>query len=340
MLKLSVGYQFIEEGSFFDAVSSYLDAIEEIYFPWTDSPSGRSMIGGYDGYFDYSLQDSLVGDLRCFKAAGKRLDLLFNANCYGADAMSEALRGRVYSIIEYLDTLGLRPDVVTTTSIAIANMIKERYPDIELRASVNMKIGSVKGMQYVAHLFDSFCIAKECNRDLEVLSDMSAWAKENGKRLVMLANSGCMRNCSGQIFHDNMVAHEAEISGRKNVKITPYVCWNYLKNKDNFVSVLQNTWVRPEDIDRYEGLIDTVKLATRAHHLPAMVIGAYARRRYFGNLLDLFEPGYAPAFVPYVIDSSKIPEDFWQSTTSCDKRCDRCSYCQRVLDSALVNTEH
>lgn len=340
MLKLSVGYQFSEENPFFDAVSSYLDAIEEIYFPWTDTPSGRSMIFGYDGYFDYSLQEKLVGDLRCFKSAGKRLDLLFNANCYGADAISEALCGKVYSIMDYLDSQGLRPEVVTTASPAIAQMVKERYPSIELRASVNMRIGSVKGMQYLSHLFDSFCVAKECNRDLEALSDMSAWAKENGKRLIMLANSGCMRNCSGQIFHDNMVAHEAEISGRKNIKINPYACWNYLKNKDNFVSVLQNTWVRPEDIDQYEGLVDCVKLATRAHHLPIMVIGAYARRRYFGNLLDLFEPGYAPAFFPYVIDSSKIPEDFFDATTSCNKKCETCDYCRRVLEAALVNTEH
>ena len=48
MLKFSVGYQY-NDTSFFDTVSPYLNSIEEIYFPWTDMPSGRSMIGGYDG---------------------------------------------------------------------------------------------------------------------------------------------------------------------------------------------------------------------------------------------------------------------------------------------------
>lgn len=336
MLKFSVGYQY-NDASFFDTVSPYLNSIEEIYFPWTDMPSGRSMIGGYDGYFDYSLQEKLVLDLKKFRQNGVKLDLLFNANCYGEQAISQTLKGKVYSVLDYLSSIDLCPEIVTTTSPFIAQIVKEQYSNIELRASVNMKIGSVKGMQYLAHLFDSFCVAKECNRDLETLTDISEWAKAHGKKIVMLANSGCMRNCSGQIFHDNMVAHESEISRTNNVKTTPYACWNYLKNKENFVSVLQNTWVRPEDIDNYQGLVDVVKLATRAHHLPAMVVGSYARRRYLGNLLDLFEPGYSPAFLPYVIDSSKIPQDFWQTTVSCNKKCEKCSYCDKVLQGALVN---
>ena len=82
--------------------------------------------------------------------------------------------------------------------------------------------------------------------------------------------------------------------------------------------------------------LDSIKLATRAHQLPGMVIAAYARRMYSGNLLDLFEPGFGPAFAPYAIDSSKIPKDFWQQTSGCNKDCTKCSYCQNVLENALV----
>ena len=336
MLKLSVGYQYSEKFSFSKIVSDYANSIEEVYFPWVDSASGRSKICGYDGYFDYGLQNILTEELKRIKSMNIKLDLLFNANCYGEDAMSEVQRGKVYSIIDFLEDNGIKPDVVTTTSPAIAYMVREQYPEIEIKASVNMKISTVKGMQYVSHLFDSYCVAKECNRDIEKLKTLKAWAEENGKKITMLANSGCMRDCSGQIFHDNMVAHESEIAKQKNIDFMPYMCWNYLKKRENFASVLQNTWVRPEDIDNYEGLVDTVKLATRSHQLPGMVIGAYARRMYSGNLLDLFEPGFSPAFSPYVIDSSKIPEGFWQQTVSCNKDCTSCSYCQKVLDDAIV----
>ena len=114
------------------------------------------------------------------------------------------------------------------------------------------------------------------------------------------------------------------------------MCWNYLKDKANYPAILQNTWIRPEDIHRYEGLADTVKLATRAHRLPGMVIGSYARGRYYGNLLDLFEPGFGPAFAPYAVDSSKLPADFWSVTTGCDKNCECCDYCRKVMEQALV----
>ena len=336
MLKLSVGWQDLERVPFSSIVESYRDKIDEVYFPWINMATGRSVIGGYDGWFDYTLQDRLLEDLRKIRAMGIELDLLFNANCYGEDAMSQVLQGQVYSIIDHLGEEGLCPEVVTTTSPAIAHMIKAQFPEIRLKASVNMKIGSIKGMEYVAHLFDSYCVAKECNRDPERLNRMHNWAQENGKTLTILANSGCMRDCSGQIFHDNMVAHEAAIAQKKNIQFLPYMCWQYLKDSKNWVSVLQNTWIRPEDLHHYAGLADQVKLATRAHQLPGMVIDAYARGKYSGNLLDLFEPGFGDAFAPYVIDTSKLPEDFWQQTSSCSKNCESCSYCKKVLQDALT----
>lgn len=336
MLKLSVGYQYSEKIPFSSIVDQYADSIEEVYFSWVDHASGRSMIGGYDGYFDYGLQNILIEELKSIKKKKIKLDLLLNANCYGEDAISEVLRGRIFSVIEFLRDQGLAPDVITTTSPAIAYMVKGQYSSIELKASVNMRISTVKGMQYVSHLFDSYCVAKECNRNMEQLKIMREWAIKNNKKITILVNSGCMRDCSGQMFHDNMVAHEAGIAKQKNIEFLPYMCWNYLKDKKNFVSVLQNTWIRPEDIEQYEGLVDTLKLATRAHQLPGMVIGAYARRKYYGNLLDLFEPGFGPAFTPYAIDSSKIPGDFWKITTGCDKKCEHCDYCNQVLEKALV----
>ncbi len=339
MLKFSVGYQCLERDSFADIVRCYARGIEEVYFAWTDAASGRSMIGGYDGYFDYGLQKRLSEELAAIKSLGIRLNLLFNANCYGEEAISRVLEGRVRSVIDFLSENALCPDSVTTTSPFIASIVKNCYQNIRTKASVNMKISTVKGMEYVAHFFDDFCVAKECNRDLDRLAELKRYAEMNEKRIYILANSGCMRDCSGQIFHDNMVAHEQEIAKQKNADFMPYTCWNYLKNPKNFVSVLQNTWIRPEDIQNYEGLVDGVKLATRAQALPGMVIDSYVRGRYYGNLLDLFEPGFGPAFAPYIIDSSKIPSDFFQRTTACDKQCHACGYCAEVLKKSLVLDE-
>ena len=118
----------------------------------------------------------------------------------------------------------------------------------------------------------------------------------------------------------------------------PYVCWRSLKSKENWHMLLQNTWVRPEDIHNYEGLFDTVKLATRMHGLPAMVIGAYVRGYHVGNTLDLFEPGFGTALAPYIIDNTAFPKDWFERTAKCDKSCHNCNYCKSVLDKVLLDT--
>jgi collagenase-like PrtC family protease len=311
-----------------------------VFFAWQDIATGRSAIATRHGYTDWSAQARTEEELRRIKQMGVKLDLLFNGNCYGEYAISEKLANTVVSVIEYLESVGCGVDIVTTASPAIAHTVKKHFPTIDVRASVNMRIGTVKGMEYLSDLFDSFHVQREYNRDLSRLKLLKEWADTAGKKLIMLANSGCFVNCSGQSFHDNLVAHESEICEVKNLDdFTPYVCWQALKNKENWHMLLENTWVRPEDIHHYEGIFDTVKLATRMHSLPGMVIDAYARGRYIGNTLDLFEPGFGRAIAPYIISNQNFPENWFTKTSSCDKICHRCGYCKSVLEQVLINTE-
>jgi len=269
-----------------------------------------------------------------------RLDLLLNGNCYGEKAISVQLQNHVCSILEHLENVVGGADIITTTSPAIAHVVKKYFPHVEVRASVNMRIGTVKGMEYMADLFDSFHIQREYNRDFDHIRMMKDWADENGKKLVLLANSGCMNFCSGQTFHDNLVAHEAEISETVNMPdFLPHSCWRYLKNREHWVSILQNSWIRPEDLHRYEPYFPVVKLATRMHSRPETVIGAYADGRFYGNLLDLCEPGFGPALYPHIIDNRSFPKDWFDHVTSCDHQCHRCGYCKSVLEQVLVNGE-
>jgi hypothetical protein len=100
--------------------------------------------------------------------------------------------------------------------------------------------------------------------------------------------------------------------------------------------VLQATWLRPEDIARYEGLTRVLKLATRMHSHPRMVLDAYTTGRWEGNLLDLFEPCFSPAFAPWVMDNTRFPGDWFTRTSTCGHRCHTCEYCQNVLANTLV----
>lgn len=341
-MKYCIGFQLYENGeeAFSEIVKTYREHISEVFFAWQDIATGRSAIATRHGYTDWSAQARTEEELRVIKQANVKLDLLFNGNCYGEYAISEKLANTVISVIEHLGSVGCGVDIITTASPAIAHTVKKYFPNIEVRASVNMRIGTVKGMEYLSDLFDSFHVQREYNRNLPHLKMLKEWADGVGKKLIMLANSGCFANCSGQTFHDNLVAHEAQICEVKNLDdFNSYICWRAMKSKDNWHMLLENTWVRPEDIHYYEGIFDTVKLATRMHSHPGMVIDAYARGRFIGNTLDLFEPGFGRAIAPDIISNQDFPADWFTKTTSCDKICHRCGYCKAVLAQVLINTE-
>lgn len=338
-MRFAVGYQLPDqdEEPIVDVIEEYREQIAEVYFPWADMPSGRAPLSTTHGYTDWTAQRQLEHDLFRLREMGLKLDLLFNAACYGGRAISEWLENQVRSVLDYMDAGVGGVDIATTTSPFIARTIQKHHPQVEVRASINMKIGTIKGMQYLADVFDSYHVQREFNRDLDYLRELREWADANDKKLIMLANSGCMIHCSGQAFHDNMVAHEAEIDECVNVRDwNAHTCWRLLQDPANRVCVLQNTWVRPEDIHHYEDLFPVVKLATRMHARPRAVIDAYAKREFRGNLLDLMEPGFGPAFAPAIIDNTRFPEDWFERTSTCQRRCHACGYCAEVLEQVLV----
>jgi collagenase-like PrtC family protease len=341
-MKFAVGYQLAEQDQepFSCLVESYRDHIQELYFPWMDMPTGRSALSVRRGYTDWTAQERLEKDLLAVRNMGIKLDLLLNANCYGDSALSKSLANKVVSILDYLGERLSGPDIITTASPFIAHVVKTNFPNIVVRASVNMRIGTIKGMEYVADLFDSFYAQREYNRNLAILGELKTWADSHNKTILLLANSGCLNFCSGQVFHDNLVAHEAGCGETDNLEgFTPHTCWRYFWDRRNWPAVLQNSWIRPEDVHHYENLVTVMKLATRMHALPGIVLQAYCSGSYYGNLLDLCEPGFGPVFAPEIIENSAFPEGWFEKTSACDKQCHSCNYCREVLNNVLIKTE-
>ena len=78
----------------------------------------------------------------------------------------------------------------------VKEFIKNNFEDLEVRASVNMEIGTIEGMEYITNYFDSYYMKREYNRDIEKVAELKKWCDENGKKLFGLANSGCLNFCS------------------------------------------------------------------------------------------------------------------------------------------------
>lgn len=333
-MKFSVGYQLSNRGQepFPDVLLDFKERIAEVYFAWVGMASGRAALGiDRNGVVNHSLRKQLEKDLYRISKSGVGLNILFNANCYGGLALSTELESEVRSTINYLvDRIGgIR--AVTTTSLAIAYIVKNHFPEIDVRASVNMRIGTVEGMQHVSGLFDSYVVQRDIQRYLAHMKILKEWCNNNGKTLHMLANSGCIRYCPGQTFDDNIVAHDQEIRGIPNIEgFRHHVCSHSYRKENGRHTALQATWIRPEDLHNYEGTVDAVKLATRIHPNPKKVIGAYATGHFNGNLLDLLEPSVGKFFEPHMINNRDFPKDWFKRTSTCGWKCDNCGYCEKI----------
>lgn len=340
-MKYSIGYQLPDD---FDSVAEicrdYDEHISGVYFSWADEKSGRLPLCASQGEALELVRKTQLQELREIKDMGKRLTLLLNANCYGEEAVSNAFSDRILSVCDQLKEQ-LDIDTITTTSPYLAERIKQHFGDnIQIIASVNMRIGTIKAMEQLSSCFDGFYMAKECNRDLQKIDTLHRWCEANGKKLAMLANSGCMPYCGFQTFHDNLVAHQSfDAMEQSDWAGLPSPCHRYIRSMDRadgLAYFLQGTWVRPEDTALYAPYFDEMKIATRMHSRMRMIVSAYARGRFVGNLLDLTEPSFSHDFKGYVLDGTKLPVDFIDHVTQCNKECHNCGYCKTIAKQISV----
>ncbi len=303
----SVGYGVKTNDALIEEIVKLKDGINEIYFSWGKTPSGRNDQTRSEGLTPWEAQAKQIEDLKSLHKAGLKFNLLFNANCYGEKTQARSFFEEVGEIVEYIGG-NFNLSSVTTTSPLIAKFLKQNFPEIDVRASVNMGIGSILGIEYVADVFDSFYVKRELNRNFKALKSLRKWCDENGKQMYLLANSGCLNDCSAHTFHDNLVAHEEGASRMNNGYQFTGVCKKYLSKTENREALLTATnYIRPEDVELYEGLVTAMKLATRVHENPSRILRAYIERKKFvGNLASLLEPNHAGTIYPYVLENGKI----------------------------------
>ena len=336
-MRYSIGYQLPDAlDSTLEICKDYRDHINDVFFSFGTEPSGRSPLGTAGE--KETIEALQLEELAQIKALGIGLTLLLNANCYGSEATSQNLKDRTIALVDKLQqAVGI--DSVTTASPFVADVLKNAYHDLQITASVNMRVGSITAMKQLSGSFDGFYVKKEVNRDFAKLKQMHAWCEANGKKLHMLANSGCLTDCAFQTFHDNLIAHQRPEEDPGVSMGYPAPCHRYLAGlpvQEGLAEFMRGNWVRPEEIALYEPYFDVVKLATRMHARPRMVVAAYCRGRFKGNLLDLTEPSYSHLFRGYVVDNTRIPKPWFSMASGCGKRCEDCHVCENAIRQATV----
>jgi hypothetical protein len=239
-IRYEVGYQLSDKCfSFTRMIADFPGRIDTVYFPWTDIATCRSPIADNRGYRNWMAQFSMERDLRWLRDKKIRLNLLLNANCYGDKAVSKYLENNIQSVIDHLNEVGLRPEIVTTASPAVARMVKMHYPGLLTRASVNMKIGTVEGMEYLSDYFDEYNMQRDYNRDFARIRQLKQWTEENGKDLFCSRTPAAFATVRRRFSRQPRCAR---CGGGERDNIEGWYlpnCRRYLGNQAHWATVLQ-----------------------------------------------------------------------------------------------------
>jgi len=301
--------------------------VKEVYFALPGQPSGRKPLG--EEWNVLETLKELHSDLFWLRERGLDLTLLLNAACYGDKLMSaDYLHKMLEDVDLYFSRFGI--SAVTTTSPAIANLLKKTYGDnLQIRASINMRVGSIDALYYLKDLFDGYYIQRELYRSYDYLKRVKKWVVDNNKKIYALVNSGCLAYCPWQSMHDNNIAHSVFYNQLPNGIRIPE-CSYYLGNERDKTAILKGTFIRPEDVPLYKDIFDGFKIATRSHILPRIIIKAYSEGKFDGNLMDLLEPGNSGLFKPMILRNDVFPSDWIEHIINCNRRCHQCDYCNSM----------
>ncbi|MBQ7393898.1 MAG: hypothetical protein IJV89_06085 [Lentisphaeria bacterium] len=311
-LPFTIGFQPRRGREITEIVLQNKDRIREVYFAWGDFSSGRGRLKSE------AEQQATEDALAKFSEAKIGLDLLLNAECFGGESLARKLYIKIGDTVDDLQQrFGLT--AVTTASPVVAKFLKNNFTDLQVRASVNMGIGDLSSLAYMAPYFDSFCLKREYNLDFEKLQAARNWCNDHGKHMVMLANSGCLNECPARHFHDSLVAHEEEIAGEDNAFGFGGICRDFLAGQDGAEKFFRHTnFVRPEDLKLYENYFDMIKLATRTNPDPVQVIKAYLTGNFRGSLPALLEPDHSGVLYPLILENSMLPAEFGANRKAVD----------------------
>ena len=329
--KLSIGYHAGDyEGlgcSWSRGVSGYREFVSEVFFPLPGMASGVRQSDFADGGNALRFYRDL-SRLRAMDIGGV---LLLDAACYGGDVVSEPFFKTVERGVQTVKE-NIHLKAVVTMTPPLAEFLKKAFPKLEVRASVNERIGFVNQMEYAGRCYDGFYLRNDLSRDIRVVEMARKWCDAHGKTLHLVANSGCLYECPFFLEHLNTMGHQAEIADSGSAwSGRAMQCREALVEAANRVKLLQGGWIRPQDLIRVESYFDTIALLSNDIQQAMKVLSAYTTGQWDGDLLELLEPCHAGMEEIPPLRNDALPDDWFEKTTSCGHACDDCDYCAEIL---------
>ncbi|MCP3872348.1 MAG: hypothetical protein GY699_04225 [Desulfobacteraceae bacterium] len=176
---------------------------------------------------------------------------------------------------------------------------------------------------------------RSLNRNIELLKRTAREIKKKRHHLKieLLANEGCIYHCPFKLTHDSQISFSnTQFATDKNFQTNHAIgCHAYFhKTPEKF---FKSPFIRPEDIEQYDRIADTIKLCGRTigFNFLFQCIDAYINKTFKGNLLSLMDATHWLSDVCH-IDNKSLDPDFFKILTSCTKDCKKCKICSDLMN--------
>ncbi|ACN15208.1 putative protease [Desulforapulum autotrophicum HRM2] len=224
----------------------------------------------------------------------------------------------------------------------------EALRELEAVPGINCMIDSMDKARAFLELVDQtvfkrpskLVLDRSLNRNPKALEILVAQLKKEypGLRLELLANEGCLYHCPFKLAHDAQISltNTGLVRERGYEFNREMGCMKVLFN--NPERLFKSPFIRPEDIDDYSHLVDTIKISGRTLGKDFLenTVTAYIQGSYGGNLLDILDAMRWMAG-HYFVDNKKISKKDVNKLSNCTKECSQCDYCKKMLDSTTQN---
>jgi len=320
-------------------------------------------------------QKELEVHAREAKQHGIRVNYLLNAACLDNIEFSRKGLKHIRKILDYLSLLEI--ESITVATPYLAQLIKRRYPQFEVKTSQFSQINTVQEAKYWEDLgVDTISVdSTVLNRELGLLKTM---CEDVHCEVQLILNNACIYSCPYLQYHANVISHASQPGHRSRGFYVDYCKLSCkLRKLQDLSYYIRADWIRPEDVSIYESIgVGYFKLVSREDPADLIVdrVKIYTERKFNGNLLDLIErpARYDPIKVhlkdhlsglnPFSVDLIKLYKsykrfqrsrvDIWIDnrrldgfleyfrTHSCrDRTCEKCRYCHQVADEVIEADE-
>ncbi len=336
-MKLSI--PFIPDEKYTNFLKNEIQNIESVYFSLHQGPvldarmrfkkvelseltKGLKKLGDVKKYVLLNsrfINPGLYRDTKFLNQSIDKLEIL---------AENVNLTGIVFSDAYFLNALAGTEREVISRLEAVPGI--NCMLDTAQKAFVFMELIEKAGFKYPGKLI----LDRALNRDLNSLSDMAQKVKTRYKSLTieLLANEGCIYHCPFKLAHDSQISY---------LNLTPSPTADFMTNQsvgchtyfhDSPWHFFKSPFIRPEDVDEYKGIADSIKLCGRTLGINFLTqcITAYIKKSFEGNLLELMDATHWLSDL-YYIENKMLDPVFFKQVTPCTKECKKCSMCSDLF---------